>query len=151
MTTLSWTVPMYLPETPSGIQVNNEELWHAMVHKAQDPAKYVPYITGCEVLEEYEDGLLREITYADGRKVRERVVYEPPTRMTFQAHNDPDIAEIVNEIGTDGDGRPTFTLRLTLTGDGQLKGQKDPEFLPHLSKTFAGSLLPIVHGAINGT
>ncbi|MFD3860010.1 AtaL-like protein, partial [Streptomyces cyaneofuscatus] len=95
MTTLSWTVPMYLSETRPEIQVNNEELCHAMVHKAQDPAKYVPYITGCEVLEEYEDGLLRDITYADGRSVRERVVYEAPTRMTFQAHNDPDVAEIV--------------------------------------------------------
>ncbi|MFI5762102.1 MULTISPECIES: AtaL-like protein [unclassified Streptomyces] len=149
MTHFSWTVPLRPAGATAPVRLDREEVWRSMEHKAEDPSSYVPYIVGCEVLERYPDGMLREIAYSDRGTARERVWYEKSLmRMTFVTSDDPDITEIVNEVGEGKDGELTFTLRVTLTDEAERKAQSDPDFLPGLSRLFAVSLRTIVDATV---
>ncbi|AXE28272.1 hypothetical protein C0216_32900 (plasmid) [Streptomyces globosus] len=154
MTVLSWTVPLRRPEdeaTPAGL--TREGVWRSMRHKAEAPAAFVPYIAECTVLESTDEGMVREIRYSaetrGGGSIRERVVYEPEHgRMTFLPDGDPDVTEIVNEVGEDGEGGFAFTLRGTLSRAADRKALSEPEFLPGISRLFAESLRTIVAATV---
>lgn len=58
------------------------QVWQGLLMKAEDATQFVPMITHCKVLERYENGLLRETNFRDGR-MRERVTFFPEERVRF--------------------------------------------------------------------
>lgn len=149
MTTLRWTVPLAPGDGRPGPKMTRQSIWEAMVEKAADPSPYVPYIVDCQVREQYQDGLLRAITYSDRGVVLERVFYEPERRMTFRMIDDPDIAEIVNEVGTDENGAFEFTLKVVLSAAAEERTQREPEFMLELYRLFSSSLPTIVQATLD--
>ena len=148
MTTLSWTVPLVPADGSVGPRLDRHGIWQGMEDKAENPTPYVPYITGCEILERYPDGILREITYRDRGRVVERVIYEPEERMIFRPSDDPEVSEIVNEIGAE-DGSFTFTLKVTLSAAAEERSERDPAYLKALSDLFSSSLKTIVAATLS--
>lgn len=68
------------------VQLTREQLWQAMVWKARFPTLFVAPIKECKILEEFGDGLLRELVHEDkvGREIiQERIFFEPMNQVTF--------------------------------------------------------------------
>ncbi|MET9962727.1 AtaL-like protein [Streptomyces sp. NPDC006326] len=115
MLTLSWTRPVVDAGQECGGGPTRENLWQALLHKAQFPVDYVPAITECRIAEWYADGFLREIRRGDQTFLQRVTPQESAGRITYRHLDDTDIAEIRNEIGEDDRGRLTLTLSITLT------------------------------------
>ncbi|WP_282697098.1 AtaL-like protein [Streptomyces sp. CC208A] len=147
MAIFSWTLPVVGPgENPVGPDA--DQIWEGLVHKAENPSPYVPAVTACRVLERYDDGFLREITVRDTDRVQERVRFEHRERVVFRPVDDPCIEQIVNELGEDETGRPTLTLRVTLSPAGVEKAERTRYFLHETKRYFSDALQFIVDGLV---
>jgi hypothetical protein len=90
------------------------EVWQGLVMKARNALPYVPGVTRCEVLEQSEAGLVREIEFR-GQRAHERVTFRALERVTFLRLSGRVDGLIVEEItGTDDDLvlRASFALQL---------------------------------------
>ncbi|MFI5528740.1 AtaL-like protein [Kitasatospora sp. NPDC051853] len=137
MNQFSWTLQ---------VDLTDQQLWDGLVHKAEHPSPYVPAVTGCRVLERFEGGFLREITVRDEVTVRERVTFHPGERVVFRPVDDPAIEEIVNEQGHGPDGKPTLTLRVTLSPEGVAKAETTRYFRHETERYFSDTLAFMVEG-----
>ncbi|QXE38484.1 DUF1857 family protein [Streptomyces sp. GMY02] len=147
MATYSWTLPVKgTGENP--VWPDADHVWEGLVHKAENPSPYVPAVTACRVLERYDDGFLREITVRDTDRVQERVTFEGRERVVFRPVDDPCIEQIVNELGKDEAGRPTLTLRVTLSPAGVEKADGTRYFLHETKRYFSDALRFIVDGLV---
>ncbi|WNZ07746.1 AtaL-like protein [Streptomyces sp. 11x1] len=144
MTELSWTLPVVGEDEGGRRRLDPEEVWQGLLRKAENPVPFIAGITGCQVLERHEDGLLREITVAGRAKARERVVFHDRRLMVFHQIDDPYLAEIHNEIGRDEQGATTLTIRVLLSAEGKAKGQRDGSFVESTARYFGGIVQPIV-------
>ena len=61
------------------ISASFDKLWKTLIDEAEHPNNYNPGITGCEILERFNDGLLRVVKVPDG-EVREKVVFNYKNR-----------------------------------------------------------------------
>lgn len=126
------------------VDLSRAQLWEGLKRKAVDPVPFVPAITACTILERYSDGLLREIVVRDTDRHRERVVFEPTTRVVFEQLTDPQLATITNEIEEDGTGGLRLTLTVALSPEGIARAQREPQYLAESRDFFAGTLRAIV-------
>ncbi|MDC0745577.1 AtaL-like protein [Polyangium mundeleinium] len=80
MKELSYEVAVNEPgETP----LSRAEVWRGLEIKAENALPFIPGIQRCEVLERGDGWLLREIDL-EGQPIRERVTFEPETRVHFE-------------------------------------------------------------------
>jgi len=89
-------------------------VWQGLVMKARNTLPYVPGVARCEVLEQSDAGLVREIEFR-GQRARERVTFRALERVTFLRLSGRVDGLIVEEItGTDDDlaVRASFALQL---------------------------------------
>ena len=135
-TTIAHTLPIFDAADLTGWQPSLDELWENLIHKAENPTRYVPSITEGRVLERHPDGFVREIVLRGRDRFRERVVLEPRRRVVFHQIDDPDLALITNELGEDPAGTPTYTLTVTLSPNGIHRSQHEPGFLDALEAIF---------------
>ncbi|MFD9519017.1 AtaL-like protein [Streptomyces sp. NPDC059979] len=147
MATYSWTLPV-AGAGDSPVRPDAAHVWEGLVHKSENPSPYVPAVTACRVLERYDDGFLREITVRDTDRVQERVTFEDRERVVFRPVDDPCIEQIVNELGQDASGRPTLTLRVTLSPAGVEKAEQTRYFLHETKRYFSDALQFIVDGLV---
>lgn len=131
-------------QLPLRADLGRRRLWSILLGKVENPVPFIPGIVGCTVLERWPGGLLREIVLRDGRRVHERVSFEPERRITFQVLDDPDLDLIVNEIGEDEDGRLRFTLHVQVSERGVERSRREAGFLADTERYFAGTLRAIV-------
>ncbi|QJD93405.1 DUF1857 family protein [Duganella dendranthematis] len=91
------------------------QLWAGLQQKARNGVPFIPAMTHCEVLEDSEHGLLREVAIR-GKSARERVTFYPPKKTVFARLSGPVDGLIVNEIleGPDGDLKLRFSFALQL-------------------------------------
>lgn len=68
----------------------------------------------------------------------------PPRRITFTQVTDPFLAEIVNEVGIDRDGRTTFTLYVTLAAAGLRRAADDLGYGAETDAFFGATMSSIV-------
>jgi len=133
--TISHTLPIFDTADPVAVP-HLDELWDSLVHKAENPVRYVPSITSAQVLERHPDGFVREIVLRGRDRFRERVVLEPRRRVVFHQIDDPNLALITNEIGIDEAGATTYTLTVTLSPHGVQRSQLEPGFLEATDTIF---------------
>ena len=88
-------------ETP----LTREEVWKGLERKARDARLFLPsgVCTRCEVTEESDTHFVREATIAD-ENVREIIVLEPQTKVTFFQAGGPREGAIINELVKDDAG-----------------------------------------------
>jgi hypothetical protein len=95
-------------------RLSRGEVWQGLVLKAMNALPYMPGVGRCEVLEQSDAGLIREIEFR-GQQAQERVTFQEPERVTFLRLSGRVDGFIVEEItGTDDDLvlRASFALQL---------------------------------------
>lgn len=126
-----------VPANPDGADVtlSKEEIWQALIWKAEYAQLFVKPIIDCRVLERFDDGFLREIVHEDsqGRDLLyERIFLVPRKTVTFLRLNGPVYGQIVNSISTDGPLSLDFSFTLGLVGEthgSQKEKEYEEEFL----------------------
>lgn len=113
-----------------GIHLTREQLWQAMLWKARYPTLFVAPITAAEVLEEYSDGLLREIIHSDSKGtevIQERIFFAPMELVTFLRLTGKVHGQILNHIETDEAGQLTLRFSFTLSMPDATHGSPEEE------------------------
>ena len=111
---LSQTIPV---NETGKVYLSRHDVWTGLMMKAQNALPYVPQMQKCTVLEEAEGWLLRDIVF-NNTPSRERVTFEPETRVTFDRVGGVEQGRIENVIGEDEHGNLTLTFAFGLTKQG---------------------------------
>lgn len=89
--------------------------------KANNALPYVPIMSKCEVIERGEGWLTRDILLKDV-PLREKVSFEPESRVIFDRIGGDELGRIENIIGEDETGNLTLTFSFGLTKKGIPEG-----------------------------
>ena len=115
MISVSSAVPVNPPE--EGVKLTRDDVWHGLKLKAENALPFVPAMTVCEVKEQTDDMILREIEFR-GERFGERITFTPKEQVRFERTFGSVMGEILNEIEEDEDGELSlrFTFNLELEG-----------------------------------
>jgi len=115
MISVSYTVPV----NPEGtdVRLSRADVWKGLEAKAHNALPYVPSMTHCEVSDEGENWIQREIEFR-GQRLGERITLEPQSTVTFERTSGEVMGTILNEILEDESGELElrFSFDLTLEG-----------------------------------
>jgi hypothetical protein len=119
---LSRTIPVNEPGQP---RLSRSDVWKGLLMKANNALPFVPAMKKCEVLEQGDGWLLRDVVVGN-EPLREKVTFEPERRVVFErvAGNEP--GRIENTVGEDAQGNLTLTFSFSLTRKG-LEGDAEAE------------------------
>ena len=104
---LSRTVPV---NEPGKVFLSRHDVWTGLMMKARNALPYVPQMQKCEVVEQDEDWLIRDIML-NNVPLRERVTFEPENRVIFERIGGVELGRIENIIGEDDKGNQDFEQR----------------------------------------
>src|ERR1700753_1524845 len=99
------------PELPA------DDVWAALVMKANNALPFVPAMTSCEVTARHSDDVFdRDIDFR-GQRMTERITLEQPHRVVFTRIAGPVLGTIANEVEQD-DGQLflRFSFALVVSG-----------------------------------
>ncbi len=113
MIRVSRELPINEPGEP--VVLNRHQVWRGLEMKGRDAVPFVPSITECRVLEEWDGGYLREIVHA-GERLREALTLIPERVIHFRRISDKTPGDIFNELYTNDEGElmMAFTIALDL-------------------------------------
>ncbi|SDI69465.1 protein of unknown function [Paraburkholderia steynii] len=122
------------PEDPV---LTRSQVWSGLKMKASNALPFVAVMSKCEVVEQTENGLVRDIE-ARGQAARERITFYPEKRVVFLRLSGPADGFIVNEIldGEDGDLKLRFSFALQLV-DVDSGSAKELEFGETMKRDYA--------------
>ncbi|MGC0316644.1 SRPBCC family protein [Kitasatospora acidiphila] len=117
MRAISASVRANDPQRGDRIALDRAAIWAGLVRKAENAVPFVAAMDECRVLERTANGLVREVVF-HGERVRETVVFEPMTRVSFYRDDEHARWVIHNDIeeGADGELLLTFRAELDLGG-----------------------------------
>jgi hypothetical protein len=110
-----------VPVNPKGeVKLTRAQAWAGLVLKARDARRFLPpnLCTRCDVVEEGKKHFVREATIA-GADLREIIVLEPESKVTFFQVTGPREGAIINELFEDASGE----LQLRFYGYLGLRGK----------------------------
>lgn len=104
----------------SPVNASFETLWGMLVDKVENPQRYIPEVEAVNILERYEDGILREMKLP-GMQLKERItINEEAREIKFTLAGHPLFAgEIINKIDTPLHDKSGNSLMLTFTQNWQ--------------------------------
>ena len=120
---LSRTVPVNEPKKSF---LSRHDVWNGLLMKANNALPYVPEMKKCEVVEQGNGWLVRDIMLKDV-PLREKVTFEPENRVIFERTRGSELGRIENIIGEDTNGNLTLTFAFSLKKDGDSRGQRRRE------------------------
>ena len=115
---LSRTVPVNEPKKSF---LSRHDVWTGLLMKANNALPYVPEMKQCEVVEQGNGWLIRDIMLKDV-PLREKVTFEPEQRVIFERTRGSELGRIENVIGEDDKGNLTLTFSFSLKKDGVAEG-----------------------------
>jgi ketosteroid isomerase-like protein len=115
---LSRTVPVNEPKKSF---LSRHDVWTGLLMKANNALPYVPEMKKCEVVEQGDGWLVRDIMLKDV-PLREKVTFEPENRVIFERIRGSELGRIENIIGEDEKGNLTLTFAFKLKKDGIAEG-----------------------------
>jgi len=130
------------PVNPSGeLTLSRSEVWAGLERKARNALAYVPPMTRCELIEEYPDGLLREIDIR-GETHTERVTFEPQVRVRFERVGGLTRGFLENVIETDGSGelQLLFTFELS-SSEFDAGSEAERSYFSKIEDSYADTVL----------
>ena len=138
---IEYSTPKIVVNPPGqDLRLSRDQVWQALLWKAEFPTLFVKPILECTVLETFDDGILREILHRDTEgtmRLQERVFYEPQERMTFLRLNGSVLGRILNLVETDDDGELTLRFAFTLAINGaDHGGERDRNYLDEFSEGY---------------
>lgn len=110
-----------LVNEPSKTTLSRHDVWAGLLMKANNALPYVPIMSKCEVVERGEGWLIRDILLKDV-PLREKVSFEPESRVIFDRIGGDEPGRIENIIGEDEKGNLTLTFSFGLTKKGIPEG-----------------------------
>ena len=110
-----------LVNEPSKTTLSRHDVWAGLLMKANNALPYVPIMSKCEVIERGEGWLTRDILLKDV-PLREKVTFEPESRVVFDRIGGDELGRIENIIGEDEKGNLTLTFSFGLTKKGIPEG-----------------------------
>ncbi len=110
-----------LVNEPSKTTLSRHDVWAGLLMKANNALPYVPIMSKCEVIERGEGWLIRDILLKDV-PLREKVSFEPESRVIFDRIGGDELGRIENIIGEDEKGNLTLTFSFGLTKKGIPEG-----------------------------
>lgn len=114
MFALSYTSPINPPG--ADIELTRDQVWAGLMMKCRDAKPFVKDMSRCDVLEETENTILREITFA-GDPFKEFLTLYPPVQVHFARVGDEDGGFILNTVSDSEQGLMlTFTFALNFPG-----------------------------------
>ncbi len=125
---LSRTVPVNEPGKPF---LSRHDVWSGLLMKANNALPYVPMMQKCAVIESGEGWLIRDILL-NNVPLRERITFEPETRVVFERVDCSEMGRIENTIGEDEKGNLTltFSFRLSKVGIPSDSPEENQHFAP---------------------
>ena len=115
---LSRTVPVNEPKKSF---LSRHDVWNGLLMKANNALPYVPEMKKCDVVEQGDGWLVRDIMLKDV-PLREKVTFEPENRVVFERTRGSELGRIENIIGEDEKGNLTLTFSFGLTKKGIPEG-----------------------------
>ena len=110
-----------LVNEPSKTALSRHDVWAGLLMKANNALPYVPIMSKCEVLERGDGWLTRDILLKDV-PLREKVTFEPESRVIFDRIDGDELGRIENILGEDEKGNLTLTFSFGLTKKGIPEG-----------------------------
>jgi hypothetical protein len=101
-------------DDPAEPELSRDQVWQGLLLKANDALPYVPVMDACHVLERGDGWLVRDVVVR-GVPLRERVTFEPGSRVGFERIRGAERGRIENVIDTDEQGRLTLRFSFALT------------------------------------
>lgn len=122
MISVSYTVPV----NPEGTDVilNRADVWKGLEAKAHNALPYVPSMTHCEVSDEGENWIQREIEFR-GQRLGERITLEPQNTVRFERTSGEVMGTILNEILEDANGELELRFSFDLELEGAAPGSQE--------------------------
>lgn len=108
-------------DDPREPTLTRQDVWAGLLLKANNALPYVPQMQKCEVVEQGDGWLVRDILLKDV-PMRERVTFEPEKRVLFERIGGPEPGRIENVIGIDAKGELTLTFSFSLSREGLASG-----------------------------
>ena len=102
---------------PAKTYLSRHDVWTGLLMKARNALPYVPIMQKCEVIQEGDSWLLRDILL-NNVPLREKVTFEPEQRVVFERVACSELGRIENVIGEDEHGNLTLTFSFGLTKEG---------------------------------
>ncbi len=112
-----------LVNEPSKTTLSRHDVWAGLMMKANNALPYVPIMSKCEVIEKGEGWLTRDIVIKDV-PFREKITFEPESRVIFDRIGGDEPGRIENIIGEDEKGNLTLTFSFGLTKNGIPEGSE---------------------------
>ncbi|KAF8608234.1 hypothetical protein BDV93DRAFT_603088 [Ceratobasidium sp. AG-I] len=131
----AYTVPF-----PKESKITQEQAFEGLRLKARAPTRFIPMITGCEVLDETPNTLKRKVTTKSGASTIENIEYYGPSLVLFKGEEGNLITNLISVV-EGGSLLLTFTFSLKLGEDGNVLGFGRP----------AEEMKQGANGAVEGT
>jgi hypothetical protein len=120
------SVSYKIPVNPEGTDVTltRADVWKGLEAKAHNALPYVPSMTYCEVQDEGENWIQREIEFR-GERFGERITLEPQDTVTFERTAGSVMGTILNEILETEDGQLELRFSFNLELEGVEAGSEE--------------------------
>jgi hypothetical protein len=117
MIELSHSVLVNDPTDPDAPVLTRDDVWDGLVMKAENALPFVPKMERCDVVEQRENFILRDIRFG-GDDLREAVTLTPKERVEFRRVQGRVLGLIANEIleNAKGDLELKFSFALEIQG-----------------------------------
>lgn len=129
MIELSRSVLVNDPAEPDAPTLTRDDVWDGLVMKAENALPFVPKMEKCDVVEQRENFILRDVNFA-GDDLREAVTLTPKSKVEFKRVEGRVLGTITNEIFGDSaeDLELKFSFALEINGvEAGSKEEKDYE------------------------
>ena len=122
------------------IVLTRSQTWKGLEMKARNAVPFVPSITECTVIEEWDGGFLREVVHA-GERLQEAITAIPERLAHFRRISDKTPGDIFNELHFNDDGELTLTFTFALDIPGVAEGSAEARALgDELEKSYLVSV-----------
>ena len=150
MIELSHSVPVNDGADPEAPVLTRDDVWAGLVMKAQNALPFVPKMEKCDVVEQRENFLLRDIRFA-GDDLREAVTLTPKTSVEFRRVQGRVLGVITNEILENSDGELELKFSFALEIEGAEPGSREERgYEANMRDAYLGAVAATL-GAIRRT
>jgi Domain of unknown function (DUF1857) len=150
MIELSHSVPVNDPDDPDTPVLTRDDVWDGLVMKAENALPFVPKMEKCDVVEQRENYILRDIRFG-GDDLREEVTLTPKTKVEFRRVEGRVLGLIKNEILENANGELELKFSFALELDGVEPGsQEEIEYEENMRDAYMGAVVATL-GAIRKT
>jgi hypothetical protein len=120
--------------------LTRSQVWRGLVLKAENALPFVPKMTKCEVFEQGDNYLVRDVVFR-GDPATERVTFYPEQKVQFDRTAGNVLGSILNEIEEDGQGNLFLRFTFSLEKEGLPAGSpEEKEYAQQMEGDYLGAV-----------